>query len=290
MEFVQQLMNGVALGSTYALVALGFSMVYGLLFFINLPHGEVMMVGAYLAVAGLAVGLPPAIAIPVAIAVTAAMGVGIEKVAYRRLRRARRLAPVLSALGLVLILQNAVRIVAGPQTINFPPVLGSTTIQLFGLQIASSVVWTIVIASMMLILLELFARHTDTGIAIRAASEDANAAILMGVSPDRVISVAFAIGSGLAAVAGVLLAARYGAVSPFMGFPVMLKAFAACVLGGIGNIRGAVVGALVIGIAEVMAGAYLGGIYQDVAAFSVLVIALVFFPTGILRGRTETAV
>lgn len=290
MELVQQLMNGIALGSAYALVALGFSMVYGLLFFINLPHGEVMMVGAYLAVAGLVLGLPIAVAIIIAIVATAVMGIGIEKVAYRRLRRARRLAPVLSALGLVLVLQNAVRIIAGPQTMSFPPILGSHSLQVLGVQVASSVVWTIAIAAALLLVLELFARHSDTGIAIRAASEDSNAAILMGISPDRVISVAFAIGSGLAAVAGVLLAARYGAVSPFMGFPVMLKAFAACVLGGIGNLRGAVVGALVIGVAEVMAGAYIGGIYQDLAAFSVLVIALVFFPTGILRGRTEATV
>lgn len=290
MELAQQLMNGIALGSAYALVALGFSMVYGLLFFINLPHGEVMMVGAYLALGALALGLPAPVAIIVAIVATAGLGVAIEKVAYRRLRRARRLAPVLSALGLVLVLQNVVRIVAGPQTMSFPPVLGSHSTQFLGVQVASSVVWTIVIAVALLIALEFFARHSDTGIAIRAASEDTNAAILMGISPDRVISIAFAIGSGLAAVAGVLLAARYGAVSPFMGFPVMLKAFAACVLGGIGNLRGAVVGALIIGVAEVMAGAYIGGIYQDLAAFSVLVAALLFFPTGVLRGRTEAKV
>ncbi|MFO1061350.1 MAG: branched-chain amino acid ABC transporter permease [Dongiaceae bacterium] len=290
MEILQQLVNGIALGSTYALVALGFSMVYGLLFFINLPHGEVMMVGAYLALGGIVIGLPPVLAVPAAMLLTAALGVVVERLAYRRLRRARRLAPVLSALGLVLVLQNGVRLLVGPQTLSFPPILGSQSLQLAGLHVTSSALWTIVIAGVLLLALELFARRTDVGIAIRGASEDPVGAILMGINPDRIVAVAFAVGSGLAAVAGVLLAARYGSVSPFMGFPVMLKAFAACVLGGIGNLRGAVIGAMVIGLAEVLAGAYLGGIYQDVMAFTVLVVALLLWPAGLLRGRSETAV
>jgi branched-chain amino acid transport system permease protein len=289
-EFLQQLVNGIALGSTYALVALGFSMVYGLLFFINLPHGEVMMVGAYLALACILLGLPPVLAVAVAVVLTAALGVVIERLAYRRLRRARRLAPVLSALGLVLVLQNVVLIVAGPRTMSFPPILGSESVEFLGFRMTLAVMWTMVIALLLLAALELFSRHTDIGISIRAASENPSAAILMGINPDRVVAVTFAIGSGLAAVAGVLLAARYGSVSPFMGFPVMLKAFAACVLGGIGNVRGAVFGALLIGVAEVFAGAYIGGIYQDMVAFSVLVVVLVLWPTGLLRGRTETAV
>jgi branched-chain amino acid transport system permease protein len=290
MELLQQLVNGIALGSTYALIALGFSMVYGLLFFINLPHGEVMMVGAYMALGGLAFGLHPVAAIGLAVLLTALLGVAVERLAYRRLRHARRLAPVLSALGLVLILQNAVRLLVGPETLSFPPILGSRSLQLSNFYVTSAALWTIVIAVMLLALLECFARFTDIGIAIRATSEDAFAATLMGVSPNRVVAVAFAVGSGLAAIAGVLLAARYGSVSPFMGFPVMLKAFAACVLGGIGNLRGAVLGALVIGVAEVFAGAYLGGIYQDMAAFTALVAALLLWPTGLLRGRVETTV
>lgn len=290
MEILQQLINGIALGSAYALVALGFSMVYGLLFFINLPHGEVMMVGAYLALGALAIGLPPVFAVVLAAALTAGLGVLVERLAYRRLRRARRLAPVLSALGLVLVLQNAVRLLAGPQTLGFPAILGARSIRLLGVHMTSSALWSIVITVLLLIALEIFARRTDIGIAIRAASEDITAAILVGVNPDRVVAVAFAVGSGLAAVAGVLLAARYGSVSPFMGFPVMLKAFAACVLGGIGNLRGAVVGALLIGISEVFAGAYLGGIYQDMTAFAVLIAALLLWPTGLLRGRSEATV
>jgi branched-chain amino acid transport system permease protein len=249
-----------------------------------------MMVGAYLALAGILFGLPPAIAVMLAVLLTAALGVLIERLAYRRLRRARRLAPVLSALGLVLVLQNVVRIIAGPQTMSFPAILGSRSIEILGFRMTLPVMWTMIIAALLLGGLELFSRRTDIGISIRAASENASAALLMGINPDRVVAVTFAIGSGLAAFAGVLLAARYGSVSPFMGFPVMLKAFAACVLGGIGNMRGAVFGALLIGVAEVFAGAYIGGIYQDMVAFSVLVIALLLWPTGLLRGRTETAV
>lgn len=290
MDLAQQLLNGVALGSTYALVALGFTMVYGLLFFINLPHGEVMMVGTYLAFIGLAAGAPPWIAIPLALAGAAMLGVVVEKLAYSRLRKARRLAPVLSALGLVLVMQNGVRVIMGPQDRSFPPLLGTGSMDVLGLHMTSSVFWSIVIALVLLAVLEWFSRHTDVGVSIRAASQDPDAAILMGINPNRVVMVTFAIGSALAAVAGILLGARYGSISPFMGFPVMLKAFAACVLGGIGLVRGAVAGAMLIGIAEVFAGAYIGGIYQDAIAFLVLILVLLFRPTGVFRGRTETVV
>ncbi len=290
MDLAQQLINGLALGSTYALVALGFTMVYGLLFFVNLPHGEVMMVGTYLAFLALGAGLPLWLAAPAALAGAAILGIVVEKLAYSRLERARRLAPVLSALGLVLIMQNGVRVLLGPQSQSFPPVLGSSVIGLFGMRIASSVAWTITLTIVLLALLEWFSRRTDTGIAIRAASQDRDASVLMGINPRRVVAVTFALGSALAAVAGILLAARYGAVSPFMGFPVMLKAFAACVLGGIGNVRGAVLGAGLIGVAEALAGAYLGGVYQDGVAFVVLILVLLLRPTGLLQGRTEVAV
>jgi branched-chain amino acid transport system permease protein len=287
---LQQLMNGIALGTTYALVALGFTMVYGLLFFINLPHGEVMMVGTYLAFAALSLGAPAWVAVLVALAGAAVLGIVVEKLAYSRLEHARRLAPVLSALGLVLIMQNAVRVIMGPQSYSFPSLLGARSVFLFGMRMTSSIVWSIVVAVVLLAVLEWFSRYTDTGLAIRAASQDRDAAVLMGISPRRVVAVTFAIGSALAAAAGVLLGARYGAINPFMGFPVMLKAFAACVLGGIGNVRGAVLGSMVIGIAEVFAGAYIGGVYQDGVAFLVLILVLLFRPTGLLRGRTESAV
>lgn len=290
MDLAQQLLNGIALGSTYALVALGFTMVYGLLFFINLPHGEVMMVGTYLAFIGLAAGVPPVVAIPMALAGAAVLGIVVEKLAYSRLRKARRLAPVLSALGLVLVMQNGVRVLMGPQDRPFPALLGTDTITLLGLRMTSAVFWTIVIALALMAALEWFSRRTDMGLSIRAASQDADAAVLMGIDPRRVVMVTFAIGSALAAVAGILLAARYGSVSPYMGFPVMLKAFAACVLGGIGLVRGAVAGAMLIGIAEVFAGAYIGGIYQDAIAFLVLILVLLLRPTGLFRGRTETVV
>lgn len=290
MDLPQQLVNGVALGSTYALVALGFTMVYGLLFFVNLPHGEVMMVGTYLAFFALGAGMPLWVAVPVALGGAAVLGVLVERLAYSRLERARRLAPVLSALGLVLIMQNAVRILFGPQSRSFPPLLGSSVLELSGMRVASSAVWTIGLTVALLALLEWFSRSTDTGIAIRAASQDRDASVLMGINPRRVVAVTFALGSALAAAAGIMLAARYGAVSPFMGFPVMLKAFAACVLGGIGNVRGAVLGAMLIGVAEALAGAYLGGVYQDGVAFVVLILALLIRPSGLLRGRTEVAV
>lgn len=290
MDLAQQLLNGVALGSTYALVALGFTMVYGLLFFVNLPHGEVMMVGTYLAFLALGAGLSAWVAVPASLAGAALLGIAVEKLAYSRLERARRLAPVLSALGLVLVMQNGVRILLGPQSRSFPPLLGASSLEVLGMRMTSSVVWTIVLTLGLLALLEWFSRFTDMGIAIRAASQDRDASVLVGINPRRVVAVTFAVGSALAAAAGILLAARYGAISPFMGFPVMLKAFAACVLGGIGNVRGAVLGAMLIGVAEVLAGAYIGGVYQDAVAFVVLILALLFRPTGLLRGRTEVAV
>lgn len=290
MELLQQILNGIALGSTYALVALGFTMVYGLLFFVNLPHGEVMMVGTYLAFLALGAGLPLWLAVPSALGGAALLGVVVERLAYRRLERARRLAPVLSALGLVLIMQNGVRILLGPQSRSFPPLLGASVIDVLGVRMTTSVAWTILLTVGLLALLEWFSRSTDTGIAIRAASQDRDASLLMGIDPRRVVAITFALGSALAALAGILLGARYGAISPFMGFPVMLKSFAACVLGGIGNVRGAVLGAMVIGVAEVLAGAYIGGVYQDAVAFVVLILVLLLRPSGILRGRTEVAV
>ena len=288
--FIQQMVNGLALGSIYALVALGFSMVYGLLFFINLPHGEVMMVGTYVALALLEAQVPTVAAVVAAMLITALLGVVIEKLAYSRLRKARRLAPLLSALGLVLILQNIVLVIRGPQSERFPQIFGAHVYEILGVRLPGTVFFAIGIAIGLMLLLQVFSKKTLLGISIRAASQDGDAAQLVGINPNTVISVTFAIGSALAAAGGILLGARYGAISPTFGFPVMLKAFAASVLGGIGNIPGAVLGGFIIGVAEVMAAAYISQSSQDIVAFGVLILILLLRPSGLLSGRTEVAI
>jgi branched-chain amino acid transport system permease protein len=286
----QQFVNGVALGSIYALVALGFTMVYGLLFFINLPHGEVMMLGTFMALLFLMSGLHPALALVLAMLLTGVLGVLVEWLVYRRLRHARRLAPLLSALGLVLVFQNGVMLLVGPQEKAFPPVFGSTVLTLGEVRVPPTIVVTIGVALTLMVLLHLFSTRTTIGIAIRGTSQDMEAAALVGINVNTIVMVTFAIGSALAAAGGFLLAARYGSVYANMGFPVMLKAFAACVLGGIGRIPGAVLGGLIIGISEVLVAAYLSASYQHAVAFAILVAILLVRPTGLLGGRTEIRV
>lgn len=287
----QQLANGVALGSIYALVALGFTMIYGVLFFVNLPHGEVMMVGGYIALYLMHNQLPLWLVLILAMILTAALGVTIEIAAYRRMRHSRRLAPVMSALGVSLALANGVMLLAGPESRSFELPLGFlSSVQLGQVTLTPILILIFVVSLLLMGGLHLFLQYTRLGVAIRATSQDYEASMLMGVDLNRTVGVTFAIGSALAAAAGLLLAGRYGAINPSMGFPVMLKAFAACVVGGIGSIPGAVLGAMVIGLTEVAVVAYLGSGNRDIGVFLILLLVLLFKPSGLLAGRTEVKV
>ncbi len=299
--FLQQLLNGLVLGSLYALVALGYTMVYGILELINFAHGEVVMFGAMvsLAVLGALAGtpLPPAamlaIAAAVAVPVCMAMGFAIERVAYRPLRRAPRLAPLITAIGVSIVLQNVAMIVWGRQYVSFPPLVDIHIYEIAGATITNVQILIVALAALMMAGLLVLVRRTRLGRAMRAAAQNREVAELMGVDVNRVISATFVIGSALAAVAGMLVAAYYGLAHYGMGFMLGLKAFTAAVLGGIGNIPGAMLGGLLLGIIESLGAGYIGDLtggflgshYQDIFAFLVLIFVLVFRPSGLLGER-----
>jgi branched-chain amino acid transport system permease protein len=299
--FLQQLLNGLVLGSLYALVALGYTMVYGILELINFAHGEVVMIGAMvaLAVLGALAGtpLPPAVmlAIAAAVAIPACMATGfaVERVAYRPLRRAPRLAPLITAIGVSIVLQNAAMIVWGRQYVSFPPLVDTHIYEIAGATITNVQILIVALAALIMAGLLVLVRRTRLGRAMRATAQNREVAELMGVDVNRVISATFVIGSALAAVAGMLVAAYYGLAHYAMGFMLGLKAFTAAVLGGIGNIPGAMLGGLLLGVIESLGAGYIGDLtggflgshYQDVFAFLVLILVLVFRPSGLLGER-----
>lgn len=293
MLFARQLINGLALGSIYALVSIGFAMVYGILFFVNFPHGEILMMGMYIALILMErLGVPFVITLPLAMILTAMLGISVEKVAYSRLRAVRRLAPLLSAMGVSLAFQNLALVIWGAKPLSYPapPILQGEGITVGGIRLSPALILIFVLSIILMIALQIFFKKHILGIAIRAVSQRLDSAKLMGVNPSLEISVTFAIGSALAAAGGLLLGIRYGSVYPTVGFNLMLKAFAACVLGGIGNIPGAVVGGLIIGVVETFAVGYISSAYRDAIAFIVLTLVLLIRPSGLLGGRTEAIV
>ena len=301
--FLQQLINGIVLGAIYALVALGYTMVYGILGLINFAHGEVVMIGAmvaltviqFLLLAG--VGLPaPAIAVlglAAAIAVCMALGFAIERIAYRPLRHAPRLAALITAIGMSILLQNAAMIIWGRQYHSFPPLVVPTPHHFGGATLTDQQMFIVALAGAIMAGLLLLVHRTRLGRAMRATAQDPAVAGLMGVNINTVISITFVIGSALGAVAGMMVSAYDGVAHYFMGFMLGLKAFTAAVLGGIGNIAGAMLGGLALGVIESLAagyigpltGGFLGSHYQDVFAFLVLIVVLVFRPSGLLGER-----
>jgi branched-chain amino acid transport system permease protein len=301
--FAQQLVNGLVLGSIYALVALGYTMVYGILELLNFAHGEVTMVGAMvaLAVMGALLGVNPdlpGIVIMVAgalVAIPACMllGYGIERVAYRPLRHAPRLAPLITAIGVSIILQNVAMLIWGRQYIVFPPILPQISFVVAGAQITAVQLFIVALSIAVMIALWFLVQRTRLGSAMRACAQSREVASLMGIDVNRVISTTFIIGAALAAVAGLMVSAYYGLAHYYMGFMLGLKAFSAAVLGGIGNLGGAVLGGLLLGVIEALGAGYIGDItggflgshYQDVFAFFVLILVLVFRPTGLLGER-----
>ena len=294
-EFFQQLTNGLAVGGIYALVALGYTMVYGVLKLINFAHGDLFTIGAYfgltlLASGGLAAVWPPAAAVALALLLVllmvAALGVALERVAYRPLRKANRLSAVVSALGASIMLQNAVMLVYGARFYVYPEELRpSLALHVFGLSVP--VMRLVVIVGSVLLMLALYAfiHRTRMGAAIRAVAIDQGAARLMGINVDRVISLVFFLGAGLGGAAGVMVGMYYGQIDFTMGWTYGLKAFTAAILGGIGNIPGAMLGGLLLGVIEALGASYLAMAWKDAIAFLVLILILIIRPTGLLGER-----
>ena len=301
--FIQQIINGLVLGSIYALVALGYTMVYGIMGLINFAHGEVVMIGAMVALtviklllnSGLPVFVIILIALAAAAAVCMAVGFTIERIAYRPLRRAPKLAPLITAIGVSIVLQNLSMLIWGRNYHAFPPILPSTEIDVFGATITSLQVAIILIAALMMTGLIILIHRTRLGRAMRATSENPPIAQLMGVDINQVISLTFVIGSALAAVAGLMVSANYSIAHYYMGFMLGLKAFTAAVLGGIGNIAGAVLGGILLGLIESLGAGYIGDLtggflgshYQDIFAFFVLICVLIFRPSGLIGEKVS---
>jgi branched-chain amino acid transport system permease protein len=291
--FFQQLVNGLSLGSIYALIALGYTMVYGVLRLINFAHGDVYMIGAYTGyfisrkLQGQGPSLLSALVVMLgAMLVCALLGVIIERFAYRPLRRAGRLALLITAIGVSLFLENAAQLVFGPDPKFFPSLAPRADIMIGGVRLTSEQITVIVVSFLLMIALRFFILKTRTGKAMRAVSYNLDAARLMGISTDRIIAITFALGSALAAAAGVLIGMQIPKIDPLMGILYGLKAFVAAVLGGIGNVPGAVLGGLLIGTSEVMVVGYLSSTFRDAIAFGILILVLLLRPQGIL-GRVQ---
>jgi branched-chain amino acid transport system permease protein len=299
--FLQQVINGLVQGSVYALVALGYTMVYGILGLINFAHGEVVMVGAMVALAAMQVLLAAALSpllvlvlsLILAVAVCMALGYSIERIAYRPLRHAPRLAPLITAIGVSIVLQNLAMIIWGREYHSFPQLLPNSSHNIAGAIINEVQIAIVIIAVIVMLGLMLLVHRTRLGRAMRAVAENPTAASLMGVNNNKVISTTFMLGSALAAVAGIMVSANYGVVHYYMGFMLGLKAFTAAVLGGIGNLRGAMVGGVLLGLIESLGAGYIGTLtggilgshYQDAFAFFVLIAVLIFRPSGLLGER-----
>jgi branched-chain amino acid transport system permease protein len=295
-EFLQQVVNGLSLGSIYALIALGYTMVYGILKLINFAHGEVFMVGAYagyysaawLGVAGYQASgsaFPLLLALGVlvfAMCSSALLGVSIEALAYRPVRSAPRLTPLITAIGVSLFLQNAAMLVFSPNPRSYPPILAEVRFELGGVILTNIKVAIFVVAMLLMIGLRLLVHRTWTGRAMRALSMNIDAARLMGIDVDKTIRATFAIGSSLAAAGGILYGLDQITINPLMGVLTGLKAFVAAVLGGIGNIPGALVGGLLIGLAEQLTAGYLSPDYRDAITFVILILVLLIKPEGML--------
>lgn len=285
MSFVAHLINGISLGSVYALIALGYTMVYGIAKMLNFAHGDVIMIGGYVVfVTASGMGLPPLAAIIISMAVCTVLGVTIERVAYRPLRGASPLAVLITAIGVSYLLQNVALLVFGSDTKAFSNVVTLPNLELFGGQliIKSVTIVTVIVCIIIMAGLTLFVKKTKIGRAMTAVSEDKGAAQLMGINVNGTIAVTFAIGSALAAVAGVLLCSAYPSLTPYTGSMPGIKAFVAAVFGGIGSIPGAFIGGILLGVIENLSKAYISSQLADAIVFSILIIVLLVKPTGLL--------
>ena len=293
MSFLSYLINGISLGSVYAIIALGYTMVYGIAKMLNFAHGDVIMVGAFAAFTVIStMGGNPIVGILVAVVVCTVLGVVIERVAYRPLRGASPLAVLITAIGVSYLLQNVALLIFGSNSRQFTSVIDIPPLKLAGGQLSISRVTIVTIISSIVIMavLTAFINKTKMGQAMLAVSEDRGAATLMGIDVNRTIAVTFAIGSALAAIAGVLLCSAYPSLTPYTGSMPGIKAFVAAVFGGIGSIPGAMIGGIILGIIENLSKAYISSQLADAIVFSVLIIVLLVRPTGILGKKIQEKV
>ena len=292
MSFISYFINGLSLGSVYAIIALGYTMVYGIAKMLNFAHGDVIMIGGYVVFTVVStMGLPPAVGILLAVIICTVLGVTIEKVAYRPLRMASPLAVLITAIGVSYLLQNIALLVFGSNPKSFTSVVKVPALNLAGgkLIISGETIVTIVTCLVIMIILTMFMK-TKPGQAMLAVSEDKGAAQLMGVNVNKTISLTFAIGSGLAAIAGVLLCSAYPSLTPYTGSMPGIKAFVAAVFGGIGSIPGALLGGVILGVIEILSKAYISSQLSDAIVFGVLIIVLLVKPTGILGKKINEKV
>lgn len=289
-QFFMQFINGLNIGSIYALIALGYTMVYGIAKLINFAHGDVIMVGAYISFISMKFGLPWWLAVIISIVVCAVLGVVMEKVAYKPLRNASRISLLITAIGISYLLQNLFQLIFGANPQPYHAFITLPALNLGGISIQANYYITFSVSVLLMFLLTLFVNKTTMGKAMRAVSEDEGAAKLMGINVDTTISLTFAIGCALAAIAGILYANCYPMINPTLGSLPGIKAFIAAVLGGIGSIPGAVLGAFILGMVEAMTKAYISSQLTDTIVFAILILMLVFKPAGILGKNVKEKV
>lgn len=290
-EFFQQLINGLSIGSIYALIALGYTMVYGIIKLINFAHGDIYMLGAYIgfiATAQLHMGFFPALIL--AMVICAVLGVVIERIAYKPLRNATRIAALITAIGVSYFIEYSTQKVMGPGVKTYPAVLSNETFHVFGLQIQMQQIYILITTIVLMLLLQFIVKKTKVGRSMRAVSVDADAAKLMGINVNATISYTFAIGSALAGAAGVLVGIYYNTINPLMGMVPGIKAFVAAVFGGIGIIPGAMFGGFFIGIVEALVTAYGSSLYKDAVVYAILILILIIKPAGLLGKNVKEKV
>lgn len=290
-EFFQQLVNGLSIGSIYALIALGYTMVYGIIKLINFAHGDIYMLGAYvgfISIAQLHLGFIPALLL--AMVVCGVLGVIIERIAYKPLRHATRIAALITAIGVSYFLEYSTQKVMGPGVRTYPSVLSNQTFHVFGIQIQMQQIYILAITIILMLALQFIVRKTKIGRSMRAVSVDADAAKLMGINVDATISYTFAIGSALAGAGGVLVGMYYNTINPLMGMVPGIKAFVAAVFGGIGIIPGAMFGGFFIGIVEALVTAYGSSLYKDAVVYAILILILIIKPAGLLGKNVKEKV
>ena len=293
MSFINYLINGVSLGSVYAIIALGYTMVYGIAKMLNFAHGDIIMIGSYVVfVTVSSMGLPPVLGVLLAVAACTLLGVAIERVAYKPLRSASPLAVLITAIGVSYLLQNVALLIFGADTKSFTSVVKIPALKLADgqLNITGETIATILSCIVIMVCLMAFINRTRAGQAMLAVSEDKGAATLMGINVNGTIALTFAIGSALAAIAGVLLCSAYPSLTPYTGSMPGIKAFVAAVFGGIGSIPGAFIGGVLLGVIEILSKAYISSQLSDAIVFSVLIIVLLVKPTGILGKKISEKV